>query len=169
MKQTKFISKILHYLCFVLAIGYLGAFMYSAFCLITGYGITARKQNLHILYPFSDQTFLIAENNLNYIIFSFLLPILLYGIFFLLSTRLFKVFFQPKLFTNKNVSELRRFYIFNIFIPLPSVIMASFFVSTETFIWILVFIHFILGIFSFFIADIFKQGLQLQDEQDLYI
>jgi hypothetical protein len=33
----------------------------------------------------------------------------------------------------------------------------------------LVFIHFILGIFSLFFANIFKQGLQLQDEQDLYI
>ncbi len=169
MKQSKLIARVLHYLCYVLAIGYLGAFIYSTFCLVTGYGITARKQNLQILYPFTDHTFLIAENNLNYIIFSFLLPLLLYGIFFLLSTRLFKVFFQPKLFTKKNVSELRLFYIFNIFIPLPSVIMASFFVSTETFIWLLVFIHFILGILGYFFASIFKQGLQLQDEQDLYI
>lgn len=169
MKQTKLISRLLHYLCYVLTVGYIGAFLYSAFCLATGYGITARKQNLQVLYPFTDHTFLITENNLSYIIFSFLLPLLLYGIFFLLSTRLFKVFFQEKLFTKRHVKELRRFYILNIFLPLSSAIIASFFVSTETFIWVLIFVHFILGIFGFFFASIFKQGLQLQDEQDLYI
>ena len=30
-------------------------------------------------------------------------------------------------------------------------------------------IHFILGVFAYFLAAIFKQGLQLQKEQDLFI
>lgn len=171
MKQTKFISKILHYLCYLLTIGYFGVFIYSVFCLVTGFAITSHQQGLflHINFPFTKQAFIIVENNLPYIIFSFLLLLLLYGIFFLLATRLFKVFFQEKLFTKKNVSELRLFYLYNIFVPLPFVIIANFFVEIESFIWILVFIHFILGIFSLFFANIFKQGLQLQDEQDLYI
>ncbi|WP_409991351.1 hypothetical protein [Chryseobacterium sp. Leaf405] len=58
---------------------------------------------------------------------------------------------------------------YNIFCPLPIVIIASFFVEVESFIWGLVFIHFMLGIFCYFLANIFKQGLHLQNEQDLFI
>ncbi|MDN5422246.1 MAG: DUF2975 domain-containing protein, partial [Chryseobacterium sp.] len=61
------------------------------------------------------------------------------------------------------------FYLYNIFIPLPIVVVASFFVEVESIIWGLVFIHFMLGIFCLFLANIFKQGLHLQNEQDLFI
>ncbi|KGL62763.1 DUF2975 domain-containing protein [Polaribacter sp. Hel1_85] len=171
MKQTKIISIILHYICYSIAAIYLVSFVFSTFSLLTEYGIEPYKDNqrLHLNYPFTNEALFNIENNLPYIIFSFLLPLLVYGIFFLLAARLFKVFFQPKLFTLKNVSELKRFYLFNIFVPLPIVIFSSFFVVIESFIWALVFIHFILGIFSLFFANIFKRGLQLQDEQDLYI
>ncbi len=171
MKQTKFISRSLHYLCYFLAIIYVGTFIYSLFCLITGYGITDYDQSIYlqINYPFTNRPFLNVDNNPSYITFSFLLPLLLYVIFFLLAARLFRVFFQQKLFTEGNIVELRRFYIYNIFAPLPIVIVASIFVPIEPAIWYLVFMHFILGIFSLFFANIFKQGLQLQNEQDLYI
>lgn len=171
MKQTKFISKVLHKLCYFLAIGYSGTFIYSAFCLVTGIGVepNGQNENLQINYPFTNESFLNVDNNLSYMIFSFLLPLFLYSIFFLLSARLFKVFFQHKLFTKENVIELRRFYLYNIFVPLPLVIIARFFLEIENVIWGLVFVHFILGIFILFFANIFKQGLQLQDEQDLYI
>jgi hypothetical protein len=92
-----------------------------------------------------------------------------YGIFFWLSSKVFKVFFQTKLFTEENILHLKRFFSYNIFFPLPIVIMASFFVEVESIIWGLVFIHFMLGIFCFFLANIFKQGLYLQNEQDLFI
>jgi len=171
MKQTKIISKFLHYVCYILAMGYLISLFYSAFCLSTGFGIESydRDQFLHINYPLGNQIFLIVENNISYIVFSFLLPLILYSIFFMLSTRLFKVFFQNPLFTQKNISELKRFYLFNIFVPLPIIIIASFFVDVESLILVLAFIHFILGIFSLFFANIFSEGLQLQNEQDLYI
>lgn len=102
-------------------------------------------------------------------IFSFLSVLITYGIFFWLSARVFKVFFQQKLFTQENIIQLKRFYLYNIFIPLPLVIIASFFVEVESMIWGLVFIHFMLGIFCLFLANIFKQGLHLQNEQDLFI
>lgn len=171
MNQTKIISRILYYLCIVLSAGYLITLVYSMVCLLTGFAITPYKDNmfLHINYPFTEQPFLNIERNCSYIILSFLLVLISYGIFFWLSAKVFKVFFQSKLFTKENILQLTRFYLYNIFIPLPIVIIASFFVEVESMIWGLVFIHFMLGIFCLFLANIFKQGLHLQNEQDLFI
>lgn len=171
MNQTKIISRILYYLCLVLAAGYILTAIYSVFCLVTGFAVTPYKENkfLHINLPFTDQPFLNIENNYPYILFSFMTVLVTYGIFFWFSAKVFNVFFQPKLFTEKNIVFLKRFYIYNIFFPLPIVIIASFFVEVEGMIWGLVFIHFMLGIFCLFLANIFKQGLHLQNEQDLFI
>lgn len=171
MNQTKIISRILFYICSVLAAGYLITALYALLCLATGFSVTSygNGQFLHINYPFTQQPFLNIEDNYPYIIFSFLLVLIPYGIFFWLSAKVFKVFFQPKLFTKEHILQLKRFYLFNIFIPLPLVIIASFFVEVESIIWGLVFIHFMLGIFCLFLANIFKQGLHLQNEQDLII
>jgi len=171
MNQTKIISKILFYICAVLSAGYLITFVYSLFCLISGFAVTSYKEGkfLHINYPFTEQPFLNIENNYSYMIFSFLSVLITYGIFFWLSARVFKVFFQQKLFTQENIIQLKKFHLYNIFIPLPLVIIASFFVEVESMIWGLVFIHFMLGIFCLFLANIFKQGLHLQNEQDLFI
>ncbi|MBB4804932.1 hypothetical protein HNP38_000204 [Chryseobacterium defluvii] len=171
MDQTKIISRILYYICLILSAGYLLTGVYAIFCLSTGIGITSYGQGkyLHINYPFTEQPFLNIENNYPYIIFSFLLVLIGYGIFFGLSAKVFRVFFQTKLFTKENIVQLKRFYTYNIFFPLPIVIIASFFVEVESMIWGLVFIHFMLGIFCLFLANIFKQGLHLQNEQDLFI
>lgn len=171
MNQTKIISKILYYICTVLSAGYLITLAYSVFCLAAGYGVTPYKNGefLHINFPFTEQPFLNIEDNYPYIIFSFLTVLLSYGIFFWLSAIVFRVFFQEKLFTADHIRQLTIFYRYNIFIPLPLVIVASFFVEVESMIWGLVFIHFMLGIFCLFLANIFKQGLHLQNEQDLFI
>lgn len=171
MNQTKVISKILFYICSVLSGGYLITVLYSLLCLATGFSVVPYKegQYIHINYPFTEKPFLNIDNNYSYIIFSFLLVLISYGIFFWLSAKVFRVFFQPKLFTRENILQLKRFYLYNIFIPLPLVVVASFFVEVESMIWGLVFIHFMLGIFCLFLANIFKQGLHLQNEQDLFI
>lgn len=175
MNQTKIISRILFYICTLLSAGYLITALYSLVCLATGFSIipygkgASRDQYLHITYPFTETPFLNVDNNNQYIIFSFLLVLITYGIFFWLSARVFKVFFQPKLFTKEHIVQLKRFYLYNIFIPLPLAIISSFFVEVESIIWGLVFIHFMLGIFCLFLANIFKQGLHLQNEQDLFI
>lgn len=171
MNQTKIISKTLYFICLILEVGYLLTAIYSLICIVTGFAITPYNQNqfFHINFPFTQQPFLNIENNYPYIIFSFLLVLISYGIFFWFSAKVFKVFFQSKLFTHGNIKQLKRFYTYNIFIPLPIVIIASFFVEVESMIWGLVFIHFMLGIFCLFLANIFKQGLHLQNEQDLFI
>ncbi|WP_345989887.1 DUF2975 domain-containing protein [Chryseobacterium sp. Chry.R1] len=171
MNQTKIIAKILYYICLVLSGGYLITALYSFFCMTTGFAVTPYKENqyLHINYPFTEQPFLNIENNYPYIIFSFMAVLVTYGIFFWFSAKVFKVFFQPQLFTEVNILQLKRFYLYNIFLPLPLVIIASFFTEVESIIWGLVFIHFMLGIFCLFLANIFRQGLHLQNEQDLFI
>jgi len=171
MRQSRNISRILYYLCTVLSLGYGLVFLYSVFCLLTGLGVSPyhNKVYLHINYPFTDQPFLNIENNFTYIIFSFLLVLFVYALFFWLSSQVFRVFFQPKLFTESNILHLKKFYIYNIFFPFPLLVFASFFVEVETVIWGLAFTHFMLGIFCFFLANIFQQGLFLQKEQDLFI
>ncbi|MDR2235722.1 MAG: DUF2975 domain-containing protein [Chryseobacterium sp.] len=160
MNQTKIIAKILYYICFILSGGYLLTLVYSGLCLATGFSVSPYKDGkfLHINYPFTEQPFLNIENNYPYIVFSFLTVLISYGIFFWLSARVFKVFFQSTLFTKENITQLKRFYRYNIFIPLPLVVIASFFVEVESMIWGLVLIHFMLGIFCLFLANIFKQG-----------
>jgi len=171
MNQTKVISKILYYVCLVLSLGYTVTFLYSLCCLLTGFSITPYKEDLylHINYPFTEKSFLNIENNIPYIIFSFLTVLLAYGIFFWLSAKVFKIFFQPKLFTAGNIVHLSRFYRYNIFFPLPVTVLAGFFTEVEHVIWGMVFIHFMLGIFCLFLANICRQGLYLQNEQDLFI
>jgi len=171
MQQTKFIAKILYYISIVLAVGYLGSVIYSIFCIVTGLGTQPFGQGkfLRIFFPFTEQPFMIVDQNATYIIFAFALPLSLYGIFFWMAARVFKVFLQPKLFTKENITVLKRFYVLNIFLPLPISFLASLFIPVESIIWGLAIIHFFVGIFAFFLAGIFAQGVSLQKEQDLFI
>lgn len=171
MQQTKFIAKILYYISLVLATGYLGSVIYSLFCIVTGIGSQTfgKGKFLRVFFPFTEQPFMIVDYNVTYIIFAFALPLSLYGLFFLMSASVFKVFLQPKLFTKENIVALKRFYMLNIFVPLPISLLASLFIPVESIIWGLVLIHFFLGIFAFFLAGIFSQGVNLQKEQDLFI
>ncbi|WP_142688632.1 DUF2975 domain-containing protein [Chitinophaga polysaccharea] len=171
MNHTKIISRTLFIVCCILAAGYFATTLYSAFCLLTNSGITSYEVNnyLHINYPFTRTPFINIENNTAYKIFSFLLPLLLYGFFFWLSAKVFRIFFQPRYFTSENIARLRYFYIANLFIPLPVTIVSAFFVEVIAAMWLLVFVHFMLGMFSLLLANIFRQGLNLQRDQDLFI
>ncbi len=171
MRNSKLVAKILFVLCKVLAVFYLILFIYSAFCLITGIRTEVSNDGniMHILYPFIDSNFMNVDNHLNYKIFSFLVPLGLYALFFYLASNISKVFTQEKLFTKKNLKQLRWFYVCNLLIPFPVAIIASFFVEVDESVWMLVFVHSILGVITYFLAQIFYQGLGLQDEQDLII
>ncbi|GAO41680.1 hypothetical protein [Flavihumibacter petaseus] len=171
MQQAKIISRCLFYFSRFLSVGYLFSVAYALLCIVTGWFVQPYGDNkfLHINYPFTSRPFLNVDNNLPYIIFSFILPLLLYGIFFWLSSNVFRVFFQSRLFTTQNIVQLKRFYVFDIFIPFPAVLLAGFFVPLENAIWVLVLVHGFLGIFVYFLAVIFRQGLYLQNEQDLFI
>lgn len=170
MKRTKIVAKALYMVCRGFAIGYSIATLYAACCIITGIWTGLAEENhLHIFYPFTTKVFLIAENNTSYILFSFLLPLVLYSIFFWLVSNLFRVFLKPTLFTPQNVVHLKRFYMFNLIVPALATAIGSFFVPIENFIFALVMVHFFLGIFTYFLAAIFNQGIGLQNEQNLFI
>lgn len=170
MKRTKIVAKTLLIVSRLLTIGYSIVTLYAAFCVTTGIWTGLVDKNLlHVFYPFTRTSFLIAENNTPYILFSFLLPLGLYSIFFWLVSNVFGVFLSPTLFTVQNVVHLKRFYIFNLVAPLLATVTGSFFVPIEGYIIALVVVHFFLGIFTYFLAEIFNQGIGLQNEQNLFI
>lgn len=172
MKRVKFISTILFYITRVIAILYLLVTLYSLISLLTHWSYITKDNNKYfsICYPFTQSPFLNGENTWAYKAFNFLIPIGFYGVFFLLVSNVFKVFKQPKLFTQYGVAQLKYFYLANIFMPPLTILMASVFAGKieEGLEWVAV-VHFFLGVFAYFLASIFKQGLQLQNEQDLYI
>lgn len=172
MKNVKLISTILYYVTRIAAILYGFITVYSLISLLTGWSYFTLEggKNFVICYPFTDVRFLLGENNWGYKIFNFLVPIGLYGAFFLLLSNVLDVFKQPKLFTEYGVKQLKWFYLANIFAPSFTIFLASIFAGDieEGLGWVVV-IHFFLGIFAYFLCAIFKQGVNLQNEQDLYI
>ncbi|MBX7225103.1 MAG: DUF2975 domain-containing protein [Chitinophagales bacterium] len=172
MKNVKNISAVLFYITKLLAILYLLTAFYSFIVLLTKWSFITRENGyfFSVCYPFTETPFLNGENNWAYKIFNFLIPIGLYGGFFLLASNVFNAFRQPKLFTKYGVNQLRWFYSGNLTIPWLVILLSSIFAGKieEGLVWVAV-IHFFLGVFAYFLAVIFKQGLQLQNEQDLFI
>ena len=151
MEKSKLVCKLLAYILCITGVLYAAVTSYGALCIITGWNIVpyGEAKYLHINYPFTNQPFLNVDNNTSYILFSFLIPLALYTLFFLLASKVFKVFYQPRLFTQNNLKHLKKFYLLNLVIPLPVVIISSFFTEVESAIWLLVVVHFILGVFTF--------------------
>jgi hypothetical protein len=171
MNSAKLISRILFYLTRFLSVAYFGMSLLSFIALSSGWGLGYKENGKYfqVYYPFTSTPFLNGDYNTTYIIFYFLLPITLYGLFFLLVSNVFKVFFQPKLFTHYGIKHLRRFYLANLIIPGLSLLLISIFAEVEDSMVILVALHCILGVFAFLLAAIFRQGVTLQKEQDLII
>ncbi|MBA5630153.1 DUF2975 domain-containing protein [Moheibacter lacus] len=169
MKKSKTISKFLFYLTRSLAWVYVMTVVYGSFSWFTQTNLELEQNQTIINYPFSEKSFLILEDNMTYFVFAFLIPVLCYALFFWLLSNVFKVFYQQKLFTQENIIHLRRFYLTNIFLPTTLIIFSSFFIEVEKEIISIVMLHLFLGVFAFFMSEIFSQGLNLQNEQDLYI
>jgi len=171
MKTTHIVSRILFYVTRFLAILYFTLSSYSLLTLSTGWFLNFKDNGKYfqICYPFTEHPIMLGDYNVPYIIFEFLSPLSLYGLFFLLISNVFKVFFQPKLFTENGIKHLRRFYLSNLFLPSIIIFLASIFVSLDNEVSIFIVLHFMLGVFAYFLAAIFKQGLNLQNEQDLFI
>jgi hypothetical protein len=172
MKNVKIIATTLFYITRLLAILYLATTLYSIISLLTEWNYFTKDNGKHftVCFPFTETPFLNGENNWAYKIFNFIIPIGFYGLFFLLVSNVFNVFKQPKLFTVYGVNQLRWFYLSNMTIPWMTILLATIFYGKieEGLEWVAI-IHFFLGVFAYFLAAIFKQGLQLQNEQDLFI
>ncbi len=169
MQKSIIISKVLYYISRILGGLYLITGVYGLFSWITNTHLLINDKQTIITYPFTKTSFLILDSNTTYLIFSFLIPVLGYGLFFWLLSNVFKVFYQDKLFTAENIVHLRRFYLVNIFLPTVLTIFTSFFMPIEHEMFLIIILHLVLGVFVFFMSEIFNQGLHLQNEQDLYI
>lgn len=172
MKGVKTISTILYFITMAAAILYFTTALYALISMLTewSYVVSPDGKTFAVCFPFTERRFLLGENHWGYKVFNFLLPIAFYGIFFWLLSRVFDVFKRPKLFTQDGINQLKYFYLGNIFAPTILIFLASIFAGEieEGLEWVAV-IHFFLGVFAYFMAAIFKQGLHLQNEQDLYI
>jgi hypothetical protein len=118
-----------------------------------------------LLFPFSNTYFLIGEYSSNYIV-PYLSVMFLYGLFLWLLADVFNAFRQQKLFTQRSVLRLVRFYVTNLLLPLSFLVLTILGLDIDDVLRISL-LHIIIGVFSFFMAAIFRQGLMLQDEQDL--
>jgi len=172
MKKVRLLATALFYITRAAAIPYLLTAFYCIFCFVFqtgGLEYTESGEHFVIYYPFTKTRFLLGDSTGFYYIFEMIALIGLYGVFFWLLGNVFDAFRQSKLFTEKNVKRLRLFYTLNFTVPLPFLI-AHLCYSYEVAILIsLTLLHFVIGIFAYFMAVIFEQGLNLQTEQDLYI
>ncbi|MES2776520.1 MAG: DUF2975 domain-containing protein [Bacteroidota bacterium] len=171
MGNVKLISRILFYFTRVIAAFYFIMAAYAAMTLVTGWSISFRESGKYfqVLIPFTKTPILNGDNNLPYIFFEFLGPLSLYGLFFWLLGNVFKVFFQPRLFTGNGIKHLKRFYLGNFIVPGVMVLIVSLIDNPGTEGISVIILHAIIGVFAYFLAAIFKQGLNLQNEQDLII
>ena len=171
MNTVRIFARILFYITRFLSLVYFVMAAHSLIALVTKWSLTLREGGRYfaVNFPFTQQAYLLGDYNLPYIIFDFLVPLGGYGLFFLLVSNIFKAFFQPKLFTVYGVTQLRRFYVVNFILPGVAILLASFFSEVEDMAIVLIVLHFILAVFAYFMSAIFKQGVNLQNEQDLFI
>jgi hypothetical protein len=172
MRNVRTFSKILYLIC--KAYGWLAllvAAYTTAVLLVAHYHGTGLLNKLPdnrftIAWPLTHKPFLIADFNFESIAILLGLPIG-YGVFSLLLGDIFKVFRQEKLFTTRAVDALTKFYVANLILPSAAFLIAIIARDHDIgdFIMLAV-LHCIIAVFAWFMANIFKQGLALQDEQD---
>jgi hypothetical protein len=170
MKSVRLVSTILFYLSRVLAWGYGLSCLYAGFCLATGICLQLNETGTRfaVLFPFSGPPFLLGDFD-GAFIFEMLLLLGLYGLFFWLLGNVFRTFSRPKLFTERGVRDLRYFYLGNWILPGLTTLVLAIVSGVGDVAQAFIVLHGLLGVFTFFMAAIFQQGLQLQREQDLII
>ena len=169
MKNVRAISKVLFLLCRGYGALMLLVAVYTAGVLWIGDGtdllVRLPGGRFTISYPFSHTAFLIGDFGLSSV--SIMLSVLVgYGVFALLLGNVFKVFRNEKLFTAEGVRALALFYRVNFVVPVGALLIAALAGLEIKDFLVLTVLHGIIGIFAWFMANIFKQGVALQDEQD---
>jgi membrane-associated HD superfamily phosphohydrolase len=174
METTRILGRILYYLTRLAAWLYLATGLY-AFGVFLVYRFSPSDSvpleifepgNFHIFYPFTRIPFLVGEYTKIYM-FTILAILFGYGIFLWLLSKVFYAFSLKKIFTTKSVKDLSSFYFLNLVVPV-SILLFYFFVGESLAdIVVITCLHFVIGIFAYFMAAIFRQGLLLQEEQDL--
>lgn len=170
MATVRFISRILFVLTRLAALGYGLSFALSALAFATGWSLHVNDQQSRfvIYYPFTTKPYLLGEYNSGYLCM-FLLLLGMYTLFFYLVSRVFTVFTQTRLFTTYGIRQLQWFYRGNLLLPSLVTVLISLVYPLSSPVEVLISLHFLLGVFTYFLAVIFEQGLTLQNEQDLII
>lgn len=119
-----------------------------------------------IFYPFTKTPFLLGDYTTDYIV-SNLSLLGFYTLFIWFLGDVFHAFKQPKLFTPRGVMQLSRFYITNLSLPVLFLVLVGLFGQALSDMLRISFLHIVIGVFAYFMASIFRQGLVLQEEQDL--
>jgi hypothetical protein len=173
MKTVRLVANILFYLSRLTAILFIIITCYALVVLIlSGFSnspwipIKIDNGGFRIFYPFTKNTFLLGDYTAAYLVTNFF-TIGFYGLFLWLLSKVFHAFMQPKLFTRSSVHHLSLFYIANLIVPFLFLILLVVWREEFSDIIRIVFLHLVIGVFAFFMAAIFKQGLLLQEEQDL--
>lgn len=170
MKTVRIVAVVLSAISRVLAAGYFLSFLLSALAFSSGWSLNIIEdgRRFEVCYPFTHTPYLLGEYNTGYMIM-FLLLLGLYGLFFLLVGNVFSVFTKTKLFTAYGIRHLRIFYLGNLVLPLLAMLLISAVYEVESPLQILVILHMLLGVFSYFMAAIFREGYYLQNENDLIL
>lgn len=172
MKSVRIVANILYYLTRVAAIIYVVTAVYMLIVLLLSVSgaaapINVEDDRFEIYYPFTTRPFLLGDYTGPFLV-TMILLISFYALFLWLLSNVFKTFRQARLFTQASVKRLSRFYVTNFTLPALSLIAAIlFYQEAAGDIAMITFLHIVIGIFAFFMAAIFKQGLLLQEEQDL--
>jgi hypothetical protein len=174
MKTVRITANILFYTTRIVALLFLFTAVYAFIILLlslhthtSGLPIKVEGDDHFIIfYPFTKIPFLAGDHTTSYLIIS-TATVALYGLFLWLLSNVFRAFKQDRLFTSKNVLRLKRFYLFNLALPIIYLIILAILSHEIRDATIIVFLHLMIGVFAFFMAAIFKQGLLLQEEQDL--
>ena len=119
-----------------------------------------------VFLPFSKTPFLLGDFSRAYLVISISI-IILYAIFLWLLSNVFLAFRQPKIFVPRNMKRLKIFYLFNFYVPIIYVVSLILFKQEFRDAILIVFLHLMISVFIFFMATLFRQGLILQEEQDL--
>lgn len=171
MKLVRFISTILFYLVRILAIGYLATTLHLFVSVVFKLSTFQLLENnrFAIYYPFTEKKFLLGSDySFNYVT-EMVLIIGFYGLFFWMLGSVFQTFRQKPLFTKQGIQNLKIFCIVNLVVsPLLFGFLSVFSIEDMPFFPMIV-AHGIIGVFAYFLTVIFKEGVGLQDEQDLYI
>jgi hypothetical protein len=172
MKPVRFISTILFYISRIATLVVTAIAVYAlAIIFLYANGVHAVPMEVSgntftIFLPFSRIPFLLGDYTASYLV-SNLTTVAFYAIFLWLLGDVFHAFRQPKLFTRRGVGQLSRFYKTNLLMPF--VFLSFLILFGHEFIDLLriILLHLVIGVFAFFMAAIFRQGVLLQEEQDL--
>jgi hypothetical protein len=174
MKAVRFVAGILYYLSRIISILILLITAYATIVLILNWLHPSpsipiqliEDGSFRIFLPFTHTIFLLGDYTLAYLVTN-LLTFAFYGLFLWLLGGVFYAFRQPRLFTKWGVLQLSRFYLINLLIPFLLMVLFVIFKQELSDLIRIILLHLVIGVFSFFMAAIFKQGLVLQEEQDL--